>query len=94
MQEAIILKFKRRAKQNQKNYNYDIKYDYKLGVYTDNNSVPIIDKYCEQNSSIGRTLLTETREGIDQCENSEINCIGETLITRSREGIDTSEVSA
>ena len=93
MQTAVILKFKQKTKQNKKNNDSYIKYDYKLGVYVDSNSVPIINKYCK-NSSIGRTLLTETREGIDQCENSEIYGIGETLITRSREGIDTSEVSA
>lgn len=94
MQKAILLKFKRKAKRSINNDNYDIKYDYKLGVYIDQNLEPIISKYCRYNN-IGRTLLTETREGIDQSENSELYYgLGETLITKSREGIDTSEVSA
>lgn len=93
------------------NKNYDkISYDFKSGLWKNELGEPIIEKYID-NSELKvcqGTLITESREGIDRSEISnledgyqesdnirkELTLTGQTLITRTREGIDrSSEIS-
>lgn len=45
-------------------------------------------------SNLGETLLTKTREGVDQSEGVRVSEFGETISTRTAEGTDQREFRA
>ena len=59
--------------------------------------VPVVSSSMHGDASpYGETLITETREGIDQAEISATvpSPFGETCLTRTREGADESEITS
>ncbi|MEK7315645.1 MAG: hypothetical protein AAB011_05655 [Candidatus Eisenbacteria bacterium] len=42
-------------------------------------------------SDFGETIMTRTREGVDQTEGAGVSDLGETIVTKTQEGIDTTE---
>jgi len=74
-------------------------YDADLQLWIDRNSgVPLVScmQANAQQSRLGETTMTETREGVDQAEATMFHAsqFGETTLTKTREGADQSEGAA
>lgn len=79
-----------------------IEYNMETGLWEEKDGTPFIKRYIENREAErhGETMLTKTREGIDQSEVSLCHSIendnvwrGETLVTHTRESVDRSETS-
>jgi len=104
LQKSPLLNFRIKCDSEEAISDKNVNYDFISGLSLNELGEPIIKKYIESNEfdKIGETLITETREGIDQSERSE--CInhnfqssgrfGETIMTFTREGVDQSGESA
>lgn len=87
----------------------EISYDFTTGLWKDELGEPIIKRYINDSKLYGQgeTLITESREGVDRSEmsniqigyqqennnNNKLTALGESLITRTRESVDRSENS-
>ncbi len=69
-------------------------YDNELQIWIDNRTKkPLVESFNNrQCSDYGETLITETKEGIDQPEILSSSDFGETIITVTSEGIDQTEI--
>lgn len=95
-QASLLLSYRTLCNTTSKSKNDEIYYDITMGLWIDKTGEPLIKSYFQTNRI--ETLLTETREGIDRSELSNIDnnekelyFLDNTVLTFTRESIDRSE---
>lgn len=90
--KSPLLNFKENCINPQNEGPEDAKYDLELGYWICEDGKPLITRMIESTneSLIGQTTKTATRESIDQAE----SVFGQTTLTKTREGADQTESSS
>ena len=99
MQKSPLLNYRKKCKKSCFIEDESLEYEFLSGLWI-SGELPLVEKYTNNDKNfIGKTLVTESREGVDRAEisseglKSNINSLYQSIITYTRESIDRSEKS-